>query len=461
MERLNPLDMMMLWPDEVGWPQDLGALAILDGRTLVDAEGRFRIEGARAAIESRLEGVPRFRQVLAFLRRGLGLPVWVDSPTFDIGEHVGVFPVSPPGDEAQLLMATEQLRRRPLERSRPLWQMWFLPGLSEGRVGLYMKVHHVMADGPAGVALLGAFLDPVTGVSSAPPRPWTPRPAPSARELLEDNLRERFQALRRTLATLSRPGTVVRGARDAWKVMREMAAAEPTSRSSLNRPIGPDRTFALVRSHLAFVKEIAHRCGVKVNDVLLTAIAGGLRELLRSRGEAVDALVFRAFVPVSIHGDERGGPQGNRIAEMAVPLHVGQADPIRRMRLIAGETARGKSKPLPHPGELIRSRTLQRASLVLMARQRTANTYVANVPGPQMPLYFAGAPLLEVFPIVPLIWNVTLGVGAFSYAGQFNVTAVGDRALCPDIEVFAQGVRDALQAIAAAQRPVDTGAPQS
>lgn len=461
MERLAPLDMMMLWPDEVGWPQDLGALGIFDGRALVDAEGRFRTEAARAAIESRLEGVPRFRQVLSFPRRGLGLPVWVDFPAFDVGEHVGVFPVSAPGDEAQLLLAAEELRRRPLERSRPLWRMWFLPGLPDGRIGLYMKVHHVMADGPAGVALLGAFLDPVPEVTATPPRPWTPRPAPSDGELLEDNLRQGFEALGRTLEALARPGSLARGAWDALKVMREVVTAKPASRSSLNRPIGPDRTFALVRSHLGLVKEIAHRHDAKVNDVLLTAIAGGLRELLRSRGEPAGALALRAFVPVSLHGGERGGPRGNRIAEMAVPLHVGQPDPVRRMRLIAEETARGKSKPLPHAGELIRSRTLQRASLKLMARQRTANTYVANVPGPQMPLYFAGAPLLEIFPIVPLIWNVTLGVGAFSYAGQFNITAVGDRDLCPDIEVFAQGVRDALQSLAAAGRPVATGEPRS
>lgn len=142
MERLTAQDMIKLWPDDVGWPQDIGALAILDGARLLDADDRFRLDAVRAVIEDRLHFVPRLRQVLGVPRRGLGLPVWVDAPAFDLGDHVRVAPVPPSGDEGQLLVVTEQLRRRPLERSRPLWEMWFLPGLIGGRVGMYFRVHH-------------------------------------------------------------------------------------------------------------------------------------------------------------------------------------------------------------------------------------------------------------------------------------------------------------------------------
>lgn len=127
-ERLSSEDRIMLWGDEV-WPQEIGALAVLDGKSLLDPDGRFRIEVVRGAVESRLHLVPRFRQLLYAPRRGLGGPLWVDAPDFDLSDHVQVAPLPAPADEAELLEAIERLRRRRLDRTRPLWGMWFLPGL--------------------------------------------------------------------------------------------------------------------------------------------------------------------------------------------------------------------------------------------------------------------------------------------------------------------------------------------
>ncbi|MCK6208979.1 hypothetical protein KZX45_00280 [Georgenia sp. EYE_87] len=132
-ERLSAEDQLLLWPDEA-WPQDLGAIALLDGATLVDPDGRFRIETVRAVVESQLHLVPRFRQMLVTPRRGLGPPLWEDATAFDVAEHVRVLPLPAPGDEAQLLAAVERLRRRRLDRTRPLWEMWFLTGLAGNRV---------------------------------------------------------------------------------------------------------------------------------------------------------------------------------------------------------------------------------------------------------------------------------------------------------------------------------------
>ena len=146
----------MVLPEEFGWPQDIGALGILDGAGLPEPGGRFPIEAVRERIGRRLYLLPRFRQLLYTPRRGLGWPLWVDAPAFNIADHVGVFPLAGPAGEAQLLAACEELRQRRLDRSRPLWQMWFLPGLAEARVGLVMKVHHAIADGVAGVAAFGA-----------------------------------------------------------------------------------------------------------------------------------------------------------------------------------------------------------------------------------------------------------------------------------------------------------------
>ncbi len=161
-DRLTAEDRLMLWSDE-GWPQDIGALAILDGRALLDSDGRFRIDAAREAIQRRQHLLPRFRQVLYQPRRGLGWPLWVDAPGFDLRNHVRVAQVPDPGDEGQLLDTIEQLRAHRLDRSRPLWEIWFLPGLPDARVGLFIRLHHVIADGIAGVAGLGSLLDASPG----------------------------------------------------------------------------------------------------------------------------------------------------------------------------------------------------------------------------------------------------------------------------------------------------------
>jgi len=450
MERLTAQDLSMLWPDGFGWPQDIGALAFLQADGLLDADGRFRIEAVREAIAARLHLVPRFRQRLLSPSRGLGWPLWVDADDFDIADHVHVVPGAATGGEADLLLSVERLRRRRWDRSRPLWQMWFLPGLPDQRVGFYMRVHHAIADGAAAVATLCAFLDTVPDPPGPPGPPFVPAPVPSRRELFADNLRRRAGELGRAAAALVRPVRTLRRLRAGWPAVRETMASGRAPRSSLNRPIGPGRRFALVRSHLDPVRRIAHGSGATVNDVLMVAVAGGLRELLRNRGEPVDGLVLRAYVPVSLHEERPEQARGNRDGVMAVSLPLAVPDPAEQLRLIAAETTERKRLSRPPAGTLLRNGLAQRAFLRLMARQRWANVYVANVPGPPVPLYLAGAPVRELFPVVPLIGNVTLGVGALSYAGQLNITAVVDLDAGPDVAVFAGSVRHALRSLATA-----------
>jgi diacylglycerol O-acyltransferase / wax synthase len=231
-----------------------------------------------------------------------------------------------------------------------------------------------------------------------------------------------------------------------WPAWREVFAEERAPRTSLNRPVGADRNLALVRSRLDLAKQIAHAHDAKVNDVVLTAVAEGLRELLHSRGESVEGLVLRAMVPVSLHHEQPGQARGNLDGMIVVPLPTGEPAPVRLLHLVAAETAQRKKKAHPQAMStgIFRFTATRCAVTWLSARQRRFSLTVTNVPGPPVPLYLAGAPLLEMFPLVPLVGNGTLNVAAFSYAGQLNLTAVADGDACPDVEVFAQSVRSVL-----------------
>jgi diacylglycerol O-acyltransferase / wax synthase len=451
LERLTASDLFMLLWDDYGWSTDIGGLAILDGTSLLDRDGRVRIEAVRQRLEPRLHLVPRFRQLLSRPRLGLGWPLRVDAPAFDLADHVGVHAVAAPGDQAQLLRACQELSRRRLDPSRPLWELWLLPGLPERRVGVFLRLHHVLADGAAALAAFGALLD-LTADAPTPAVPaWTPTPIPTARELLGDNLRRRRQELGRGWSGLTHPRRTLRLARRTLPAWREVLTEHPAPRTSLNRPVGADRRLAIVRGRLDLAKQIAHAHQAKVNDVVLAAVAGGLRQLLARRGEDVQGLVQRAMVTISTHEEAPGEARGNKPGWMMVPLPLGEPDPVRRLALIAADTAARKHNVRPEAGSgIFRFVAGQRAWYRRFPRQRSVNLVVTNAPGPPVPLYLAGARLLELFPMMPTMGNLALVVAVLSYAGQLNLTAVADRDGCPDVEVFAQGVRSALDDLARA-----------
>src|SRR6266540_7202384 len=225
LERLTAQDLLMLWPDELGWPEDIGAIAILDGTRLLDRDGRVRIEAVRRQLEPRLHLVPRFRQLLYRPRLGLGWPLWVDAPSFNLADHIRVNTLAAPADQAQLLQACQELARQRLDPARPLWELWLLPGLPERQVGAFLKVHHVLADGPAAMAAFGALLDQTAAAPNPAAPPWTPTPIPTASELLRDNLRRRRQELGRGWSGLVHPRRTLRLARRALSV-NEAATTE-------------------------------------------------------------------------------------------------------------------------------------------------------------------------------------------------------------------------------------------
>jgi diacylglycerol O-acyltransferase / wax synthase len=221
--------------------------------------------------------------------------------------------------------------------------MWFLTGLAEHRVGLFMRMHHAMADGMAALATIERVLDTTPYVIPDPPRPWTPASMPTERDLLRDKRQRQRRQLHDALSAIAHPVAPIRYRLAAWPALRELVADRPLPVTSLHRVGGPERTLALIRGSLQETRNVAQTCDATVNDVLLNVTAGGLRVLLSSRGEPVDGVTVRIYVPVSMHRDAGAQARGNLIGQMAVPLPIGIADPVAHCRRSAGRRHSGGS----------------------------------------------------------------------------------------------------------------------
>ena len=445
-DRLSALDRLMRWASRT-WPQDIGALAILDGDRLFDEAGRFQVDGVRDAIRSRLHLVPRFRQVIYAPRSGLGGPLWVDAPTFDIAHHVRELLLEPPAGEAELLAAVEGILRLRFDPSRPLWEMWFLPGLRDRRVGLFVRIHHAVGDGMAAMATLASLLEPGPDMPPVEGPAWRPAPWPSGRELLLDNASRRLRGYVRGVSALARPRTTLHRVRVAWPAVREILAEKPATATSLDRMVGPRRRFALIRTSLPKAREVGRAHGGTVNDVLLAVTAGGLRAVLEHRGEPVEGTTLRIYVPVSLRRHLRGPLQGNLIAQMAVPLRLGETDPDRRLAAIAMETGARKARVRSSMSDLIVGGAVGRRLLLPVVLRQRVNATSASIPGPTRPLYLAGARILDVFPLIPLVANEPLAVGALSYAGALGIGIAADPDAYPDLDVLVAAMRHDLASL--------------
>jgi diacylglycerol O-acyltransferase / wax synthase len=309
-----------------------------------------------------------------------------------------------------------------------------------------------LADGLAAVQIAGLLLDGTADAPNPAPPPWQPRPAPSGSALLADNLRWRNAALAAALMRLRHPSRLAAQARTlAGAAQMAAGGRRHQRRSVLRRPVGGRRRLAVVRAGLAEVKAVAHAQGATVNDLLLAAVTGGLRELLLARGTPTDGLTLYASVPVALRAGADTAALGNQVGLMVVPLPVGESDPAQRLQLITRATTERKRRPerlasLRPVGSLTILRALNRYS----RHQRIVDLFVTNVPGPQRPLYVLGARLVEAFPVVQVAGNVPLSVAVLSYAGQLNIGIQSDPDGLPDLDVFVDGLRRSLEELGAA-----------
>jgi WS/DGAT/MGAT family acyltransferase len=450
-DRLKAIDASFLAQEGPNSHMHVGAAVLLDGPALAFDE-------LLDSLRMRLHLVPRYRQKLAVPPAGTGRPLWVDDPTFNIEYHVRHTALPAPGSEAQLLRLAGRIYSQQLDRARPLWELWLVEGLEDGRFALISKTHHAMIDGIAGVDLAQVMFDlsPVPADVEHPDEPWQPAPEPTPAEVVACGalglLRGGVRAATAAAALAGRPGAALHGAREAAAGIGEIvwAGLNPAPETPLNVPIGPHRRFVVVRSELDDFKAVKNAFGGTVNDVVLAVVSGALREWLHTRGVRTEGLELRALVPVSIRGAHERGALGNRIAAMRGPLPVYVEDAVARL-----ETVRRAMDGLKESKQAVGAEVLAAAenfappTLLAQASRlnfstRLFNLLVTNVPGPQFPLYVQGREMLDVFPVAFLPRDHALAVAIMSYNGHMNVGLLGDYDAMPDIDVVADGIEAAL-----------------
>jgi diacylglycerol O-acyltransferase / wax synthase len=470
--RLTGLDASFLHMENGGAHMHVAGLMLFDGEPPP-------YERLLEMTESRLHVVPRYRQKLAFVPFGQGRPRWVDDPHLNLRYHIRRTSLPRPGTEAQLRSLAGRVFSQPLDRDKPLWEMWLVEGVEDGpdgpRFAMLSKTHHALVDGISGVDIVSVLFDATPDPPEPPDRPprWMPRPEPSQAQLLSEALLERAtvpaEAARSLRALFRAPRNVVRGAGESLVGVGAMAWAglRPPPRSPYNTAIGPHRRYAWVRASLDDIKSIKNSLGGTVNDVVLASVAGALGRHMTRRGAKLPE-TLRALVPVSVRSDDERGALGNRVAAMMAPLPVGEKDPRQRLAVIAaamqGIKRSGQAVGAQVLTELsgFAPPTLMAQGSRLVSTERFFNLVVTNVPGPQFPLYLMGRELREINPMVPLAKGQALGIAIMSYNGRMNFGLLGDWDAMGDLDAFAADLEASLEELASvAGVPLSAAAPET
>jgi diacylglycerol O-acyltransferase / wax synthase len=408
-------------------------------------------------VAAKLDLVPRYRQVVRSVARGIGSPVWVDDPHFNLGYHVRRTALPAPGSDAQLQALVGRVMSQNLDRDKPLWEMWLVEGLDGGRWALLSKVHHCMVDGIASTDLMAVMFDTEPDLSEpAAPSVWAAGPYPTEVQLLAEALGGGVGVpvalARGALEAVRDPRAVVAGVEETVRgLIASAGLARRPPDSSLNGPLGPHRRWGWARGTLADIRTVRRALGGTVNDVVLAAISGGFRDLLLARGESVDR-TLRSLVPVSVRRPGERGTYNNRVSAMFADLPIDISDPVTRLESVTAQMAGLKDSKQAVAGEALTSLGGFAPPLLLMlgARastrlpQRNINTGTTNVPGPQFPLYAGGRRMLESFPYIPLFANVRLAVAIFSYDGKLSFGVSGDYDTTADLQVLCDGIERGL-----------------
>ena len=449
-DRLSPLDVSFLYLEEDTTPMHVGGVAVFE-----NPDEGFDYDRLVALIASRIALVPRYRQKVRWVPGRIANPVWVDDPDFDLQYHVRRSAVPRPGSDEALNDLVARIMSRPLDRSRPLWEMYLVEGLADRRFAILSKTHHAMVDGLGALDIGQVILDVTREPRAVDPDDWSPEREPTGLELVADAVGEVVRS----------PGVAVDAVRSEAVDLRSIAEritrnavglataaraiARPPSSTALNADIGAARRFSTLDARLDDLKAIKQAHGGTVNDVVLAVVAGGLRTWLMTRGESVTQdTVIRALVPVSIRPADQvtagTAAPGNYVASFICPLPVGEAQPVVRLHRVSYEMSQLKAT-----GQAVAAQALVGiagfapptlhalgARSVNDLTRRMFNLLVTNVPGPQFPLYAGGARMLAAYPVVPLAKGQVVSVGVTSYDGGIFIGLNADRNSMPDLEVL-------------------------
>jgi diacylglycerol O-acyltransferase len=465
MEWMSPMDASFLHIEGPDNPMHIGGVSIFEG----PAPPFERLE---EMVAGKLGLVPRYRQKVRFVPFGLGRPVWVDDPHFNLSYHLRHSALPAPGSDEQLRRTAARIFAQHLDRSKPLWELWMLEGLSESRWALLSKVHHCMVDGVSATDMMTVMFES-DGASPVPADKWDPAPEPSGVELVvrtlthrtfhpSEQIRSLRAAARAPRESLTEVRELLRGMASAARVVR------PVGGSSLVGPVGPHRTWSWAHGRLSDVKTVRTALGGTVNDVVLTIVAGGLRDLLESRGESVSDRTVRALVPVSVRRPGEQGVYNNRVSAMFAELPIGIADPAKRLAAVREQMDGLKQSKQAVAGDVLTSLSGYAPPMLLALGARLAarspslgvQTGITNVPGPQQPLHTLGRRLLESYPYVPVIAHARISVAIFSYDGGLYFGVTGDYDSSSDIDVLTAGVERSMAELLAPLVPQPTNGAQ-
>ena len=463
MERLHTLDAEFLHLEDGVGHLHIAGISVFEGPPATEAE-------LTALLAAKLHLIPRYRQRVRSVPLELGRPVWVDDPHFNLAYHLRYTALPAPGDDAALCRLMGRLMSQALDPDRPLWEIWLVEGLADGRWALIFKVHHCMVDGIAGVGLLTALLDIDPDAPLPDVEPWTPAPEPSGASMvlgawtgLAGDVVDRFRELPAMALHPARTAhALLSGIEGLTGFVRHLGSTPPLA---IEGTIGPHRAWAHSAVRLQDVKDVGHAFGGTVNDVVLAAVTQGYRELLRAHGDATEGAVVRSLVPVSVRHDDGEGIPDNRISAMLIELPVDIDDPVERLRAVHERMADLKASHMAESGEWVTSAgdlappmvvgTLSRLATRVMHQmpQRSVTTVTTNVPGPQFPLYCLGRRMVEHLPFVPITHGVRVGTAILSYDGQVSFGVTGDYDSVPDVSVLADGIVAGVDELVAAIPP--------
>jgi len=447
--RMTSLDAGFLYLERAQAPLHVGCLLQLDGA--------LSLAGLMRHMESRMPRLRRFSQRPAPTPFALAHPAGEDDRDFDQRHHVQRWRVPEPGGDAELGELVETLMARSLERRRPLWEAHLVEGPDGGGAALLFKVHHCMIDGVSGAALLQVLLETSRHAPHrVPPAPPEDRPSPPAR------------AVETASAALAGSARLAVGALDVLRrtpvrhsvgALREAgsfalaAAIGERQRMPWNAPLGARRSLALTRLSLQDARWIRSAHGGTVNDVVLTALAGGLRRYLQASGVSLRDATLHALVPVSLRSPGEVGTLGNRISALRVPLALAPEQELERLRATC-ETMEGlkERRAFVGLGLLLGAIELLPAPLVALAGSRArldafAHLVASNVPGPREQLSIAGHPVRAIHAIAPITDGMGLSVAIFSYRGWLHLTLYADADLVPDLDKLRAAIEEAFAAL--------------